>query len=78
VNLVEKREKVDRRVGSVSAVKKTFYTDCGQITNSRAASEEVFVVVLSIFAGGSDWLDSYRVKFGGGFRNPVRASVGNM
>jgi hypothetical protein len=76
--MVEKREKVDRRVSSVSAVKKTFYTDCGQITNSRPSSEEVFVVVLSIFARGSDWLDSVRVKLGGGFRNAMRASMGNM
>ena len=62
----------------MGAVRKTFYTLCGQITNSRASSEEVFVDVLSIFSEASDWLDSVRMKFGGGFRNAMRASVGNM
>ena len=62
----------------MSAVRQTFYRICGQITNSRASSEEVFVDVLSIFGEASDWLDSVRRKFGGGFRNAMRASVGNM
>ena len=62
----------------MSGVRSTFYTNCGQITNSRASSEEVFVDVLSIFGSASDWLDSVRMEFGGGFRNAVHASVGNM
>jgi hypothetical protein len=65
-------------MSSRSAAEKTFYTDCVRITNSRAPSEEVFVNVLTILIEASDWLDRVRVKFGGGFRNCMRAGVGNM
>ena len=61
-----------------SVAEKTFYTGCGQITNSRAPSEEVFVNVLSIFVELADWPDSVCMNFGGGFRNAMRAGVGNM
>ena len=76
--MVEGEEEVECRMSDRSAARKTFYTGCGQITNSRAPSEEVFVNVLSIFVELADWSDSVRMKFGGGFRNAMRAGVGNM
>jgi hypothetical protein len=72
------RDGMNRREYSVSALRKAFYTVCGQITNCRASSEEVFVDVLTMLAEVSDWLDRVRMKFGGGFRNAMGASVGNM
>jgi hypothetical protein len=72
------RDGVNREEHNVSALRKAFYTVCGQITNCRASSEEVFVDVLTMLAEVSDWLDGVRMKFGGGFRNAMGASVGNM